>query len=89
MSGKHWFRLRVRTTIALWTGIGFIGGAVALLAVVSMAAAHGLLPWHSAFGSISVGREFLKFIAGIALGCVALWGIYAKATATTAGSVGS
>src|ERR1017187_2983785 len=64
MSSIHLPRLPVRTVIAIWTGVGFVGGAIALLAVLSIAASHGFLPAQLAFGYTGVGREFMEFIAG-------------------------
>lgn len=70
----------LRAALAIWAAIGFGGGAVALFAVLSLSASHGLLPQQFALGSVSVGRDFMTFIVGICVAGAALWRMYAHAS---------
>jgi hypothetical protein len=86
MSSIHLPRLRVRTAIAIWSGVGFVGGAISLFAILSIVLSRGLLPGQWAVGSTSVGLEVLEFIAGVSLCVMALWGIYSKASSSMQGA---
>ena len=65
---------RARTAVAIWTGVGLVGVAVALYSVLGLAASRGLLPWQ--LGSGDIGRQMIRFMAGFSLSCMGLWGIY-------------
>jgi hypothetical protein len=70
--------LTVRTQLAIWLGVGFVGGAVALFALWSIVESSALPPGEFALGFASRGRQVLCFIAGISLGSLALWGMYSQ-----------
>jgi hypothetical protein len=85
MSNIHLPRFSNRTAVGVWVGVGFLGGATALVAVLAMAASRGFLPIEISFGADRIGSVFMAFIAGVSLDCLALWGIYSSGIATSEG----
>lgn len=67
---------RTRAAMAVWASIGLVGTAVAFYSVVSLAGSSGVLPWPTAHAA--VGQLIVRFIVGISLSCLSLWGIYKR-----------
>jgi hypothetical protein len=67
---------RARFAAAVWASFGLLGIAVAMHSMVGMAASTGVLTWAQA--PAPVGQLMVRFVAGVSLAVLALWGIYKR-----------